>query len=178
MATPPKDTAPDVIGVPAAARLLGITPQAVRNHLRAGTLTGTKLTGKFGPEWHFRPGTLQAFAEAHYGRALDVDAAQATTPARGGRGARHDDPTIRELYERILTLKDELAQAKALTAHVEGERAADVKHLQDALAELRHERDAAQAQAAAVAAERDAARSDAERLRSRGWFARTFGGRG
>jgi hypothetical protein len=186
MATSPKESAPDIVGVPAAAHLLGITPQAVRNNLRAGTLKGTKLAGKWGPAWHFRPGVLQAFAADRYGRAVDVDALQAVTPATGGNPRHKEDGTLGELYERILTLTNELADVKAIGARAEGKRDADVKHLQDALAEAKAERDAetaraaeAEAKAEALAGELERAQkaADAERDRPRpGFFARVFGG--
>lgn len=173
---PPKDSAPDIVGVPAAAALLGVSPQAVRVHLRAGNLKGAKLAGKYGPEWHFRPGVLQAFAAERYGRILDLDALQA---AAGGVGRKlpakdtaPESATLAELYERILALTAELADVRAIAARAEGEHAADVGHLKAELAEAKAAADSA---AAAIAAEKtraDEATAALGAIRSRGFWAR------
>ena len=150
MTAPPKPGAPDVVGVPAAGRALGITPQAVRNHLRSGKLKGKKVPGKFGPEWHFRPAVLQAFAAEHYGREVDATPA---TPGKPSPAVTPENPgDMRELYERLLAVTADLSRYKALAEHNGSELGRAEEQYRGMIAELQHERDAEHARAEELAA--------------------------
>ncbi len=161
-----------------AAAALGLSVGTVRAHVKAGRLPASQAVGRFGPEYRLRPAVVAAFGAERLGLELDADALGKRPPAAG-------DPVgedVRDLYERLLAATEEATRYKALNAASEA-------HYRDDVARLQHERDAAQDRAAAaeaqaaadlaaLAAERDAAQADADRLRSRSWWARTFGGRG
>ncbi len=51
--------APETVGVPEAARLLGVTPQAVRQRLVSGSLPGTKS----GRDWRIQLSALTAMSD-------------------------------------------------------------------------------------------------------------------
>jgi hypothetical protein len=147
----------------------------VRNHLRAGNLKATKRPGKFGPEWHFKPAVLAAFAAERYGR--EVDFSQVAPQGQGGRppqaaaGPESLPEDVRELYERLVTVTEEAARYRAIAEVSESTKAEAERQYQGMIAELQQERDAALAKAAETAA-------DLERLRSRGFWSRLFGGAG
>ena len=156
MATP----STDIVGVPAAAKVLGVSQQAVRSHLRAGTLKASKAQGKYGPTWTFHPAVLAAFALEHYGRVVAESALAPQTPAQVPPPPADALPEdVRDLYERIVALTAEATRFKAI-AEVSESAEADYK-----------------AQLAALTQERDAAQAELDRLRARGFWSRVFGGK-
>jgi hypothetical protein len=142
-----------------AAAALGVSIGTMRGHIRAGRLMATKSAGKYGEQYVLRPAVVAAFGAERYGFEIDVDALG--KPQQGSAGEPLGDD-VRELYERLLTATEEATRYKALSG------AAD-DHYREELARLQHERDTAQAKAEETAAE-------LARLKSRGFWARLFGG--
>ena len=181
------------LSLAAAAKASGVSEVTLRKHLKSGALAAGKTeTGAHGAAWAIDPATLAAFVGARYGTRIDPAAlTPVTTPEPLPREGAHTESAA-DLRARLDATLEELGRYRALAEAGADTNARVEAGLRDALAELRHERDserdrAAQAEAqaaqvaadlAALAAERDAAQAEAERLRSRGWFARTFGGRG
>lgn len=143
------------------AAALGLSVGTVRAHVKAGRLKATKTAGKYGDEFRLRPAVVAAFAAERYGLELDADALGKGPQGQAGAPMAED---VRELYERLLAATEEATRYKALNA-------ADADHYGAELARLQAERDAAQAKA-------DAAAVELERLKSRGFWARVFGGNG
>lgn len=165
-----------------AAAALGLSVGTVRGHIRAGRLKAGREVGKYGPEYRIRPAVLTAFAAERLGLALDPAAlrhGQQGSP----RVALSDES--RELYERLLAATEEATRYKALAQVSESTREASEREYQAQLAELRQECTlsadralAAEAEAEAAQAQAAEAAAELERLRSRGFFARLFGGNG
>ena len=171
MATPESE----VVGVPAAARLLGVSPQAVRTHLRAGSLKASKRQGTFGETWYFRPAVLRAFAVEHYGRETPEEGLAPSTPAPTPQPLQGED--VRELYERIVALTEEATRYKTIAETSESTKAAAERDYQAMLAELAQERDAAQVKADEAQTKAEEAAAELARLRARGFWGRLFGGK-
>ena len=174
------------LSLAAAAKASGVSEVTLRKHLKSGALAAVKAeTGAHGAAWAIDPATLAAFVGARYGTRIDPAAlTPVTTPEPLPREGAHTESAA-DLRARLDATLEELGRYRALAEAGADTNARVEAGLRDALAELRHERDSAQAQAtqaaadlAALAAERAAAQAEAERLRSRSWFARTFGGRG
>ena len=179
----------------AAAQAAGVSMVTLRKHMRRGTLEATPARTRHGEGWAIPADALAVFVAEHYGRALApvpvAPSDPSASPVAHPSTAEHRE-TAAQLRRRLDATLEELGRYRALAEAGADTNARVEAGLRDALAELRHERDAerdraaqAEAQAAqvaadlaALAAERDAAQAEAERLRSRGWFARTFGGRG
>jgi len=141
-----------------AAAALGLSVGTVRQHVKGGRLAAVQTVGKHGPEYRLRPAVVAAFGADRLGLELDPDSlGKPAPPVTAGED-------VRELYERLLQATEEATRYKALST-------ASETHYRDELARVQAERDAAEAQAAALAA-------DLERVRSRGFFARVFGGAG
>jgi predicted ArsR family transcriptional regulator len=132
MATPESE----VIGVPAAAKILGVSQQAVRSHLRAGTLKATKRQAKFGPTWCFRVAVLRAFAAERYGREVPDEALAVPTPAQVSPQAAEG---LTELYERIVALTAEATRYRTIAEVSESTLAAAEHDYQAQIAELTQE---------------------------------------
>lgn len=150
-----------------AAEALGLSVGTVRGHVKAGRLRAATVTGKFGPEYRLRPAVVARFAADRYGLRLDP----ATMKGQQGPQAAPVADDMRELYERLLAATADVARFKALAEQAESTQAEAASHYQAQIAELRHERDAAQAQA-------DEAAAELARVRGRSWWARVFGGAG
>jgi hypothetical protein len=174
------------LSLAAAVKVSGVSEVTLRKHLKSGALAAVKTeTGAHGAAWAIDPATLAAFVGARYGTAIDP---AALTPVTGPEPLAHErahTESAAELRARLDATLEELGRYRALAEAGADTNARVEEGLRDALAELRHDRDAerdraaqAEAQAAQAAAERDAAQAEADRLRSRGWWARTFGGRG
>jgi multidrug efflux pump subunit AcrA (membrane-fusion protein) len=165
-----------------AAAALGLSVGTVRAHIRAGRLGAGQEVGKYGPEYRIRPAVLTAFAADRLGLTLDPAALRHSRQGASGVALSDDS---RELYERLLTVTEEATRYKALVQVSESTREAAEREYQAQLAELQHERtlaadraEAAEAEALAAQAKAEEAAAELERLRSRGFFARVFGGNG
>lgn len=139
-----------------AATALGLSVGTVRSHVKAGRLAASQSVGKYGSEYRLKASVVAAFAAERYGLELDA-AALAKGPAGEPMAA-----DMRELYERLLQANEEATRYKALSA-------ASDDHYRAEVARLQAERDAAQAKA-------DEAAAELARIKSRGFFARIFGG--
>lgn len=148
---PARDKAADLTLRDTAAAL-GLSVGTVRAHVKAGRLVALQAVGKYGREYRLRPAVVAAFAAEHLGLELDVDTLGKGSQGQVGAPMAED---MKALYERLLRATEEATQYKALNA-------AETKHYQDTIARLQAERDAAQA--------------ELERLRSRGFWRRLFGG--
>jgi hypothetical protein len=78
---------------------------------------------------------------------------------------------VRDLYERIGDLREELARFKTIAEQSESTKAEAERHYQALLAEIAQERDTAAQEATEAAAE-------VARLKARGFWGRVFGGAG
>lgn len=157
----------------AAAGAAGVSTNTIRKHVRRGTLEATPARTRHGDGWAIPADALAVFVAEHYGRALESIPVGPSVPST----ASADDPstsehreTAAELRARLDATLVDLGRYRALAAAGQDTNARVEAGLRDALAELRHERDAARAQAADLSAA-------LERERSRSWLARLFGGR-
>lgn|GEM_PF-2495359 len=159
------------LSLAAASAACGISQVTLRKHLAAGRLAGVKVDGgPHGATWQIEPADLAAFVGARYGRPIDLSGLPRTDTESAPR-KQADPESMADLRRRLEDTLLELGRYKALT---EASEAADTRVesiLTARIAELQHERDTAQAKA-------DAAAAELERLRSRGFFARLFGGAG
>jgi len=166
-----RDTPTVTINLADAAKLLRVNRQTVRNLLHAGQIKGVKTDGKFGPQWMFDLNEIKRIARQRYKRTITPEEITAVLEPPEPEPTAEIPDSVRQLYERLLTLTEETTRYKALAEISESTRAEQEKHYQDELARLRYEAQAAQEKAAELAAE-------VERLKSRGFWARLFGGAG
>jgi len=155
-----------------AAKALGLSMGTVRAYVKAGKLAATQAAGKWGPEYRLRPAVVAAYAAEHLGLELDAGALARGAKGQAGEALAED---VRELYERLLVASGEATRYKALAEQTESTKAEAERQYQDMLAELRHERDAAQAEADAAQAKAEETAAALARLRSRGFWGRVFG---
>lgn len=161
---PQESPTPVTLSLATASRLSGVSQPTIRKHIAAGHLEAQKEPGKFGDTWRIEPAILAEFVQRQYGRTITLshltpNPVPGPPPETGS--TRESAAELRRMLDEKL---EELGRYKAL---VEASEAADrrVEDLLNArIAELQHERDVAQAEVL--------------RLKSRGWWARTFGGRG
>lgn len=170
MGTPSSDNRPEVVGVPAAARLLGVSPQAVRGHLRSGALKASKRRGTFGETWYFRPAVLAAFAAEHYGRTIDEEALDRATASKPQQPTEPASEALLDVYERLIVACEEAARYRALCEVAESTKAEAQAAFAADVARLTQERDAALAELERLR-ELEAER---ERARARGFWRRHF----
>ena len=165
-----------------AAKVLGLSMGTVRAYVKSGRLQAATVAGKWGPEYRLRPTVVAAYGAEHLGLELDADALARGAKGQAGEALAED---VRELYERLLTVTADATRYKALAEQTESTKAEAERQYQAMIAELQHERDAAQEKAdaaeEAAAAERakaEEAAAELARVKSRGFFARVFGGAG
>lgn len=169
--TPPPTETLAPLSLAAAAKASGISQVTLRKHLKAGRLPATKAgSGPHGATWAIDPAELAAFVGARYGTPIDLKGLPADTPQALPRD-RVNTETATDLRRRLDETLEELGRYKALAAAAQDTNERVEAGLKERLAELQHERDAAQAKAEEAAAE-------LARLRSRGFWARLFGGAG
>ena len=153
-----------------AAEALGLSMGTVRSYVKKDKLKASQRRGRFGDEYRIRPAVLSAFA-AERGLELDTEALGQDTTATPVEPSGDMPADVRELYERLLSATEEATRYKSLCEVSESTKAeADQEH-QAAIAELRHERDDARAEAEYVAQE-------LTKLKSRGFWGRLFGSAG
>ncbi len=170
MGTPESTDRAEIVGVPAAARLLGVSQQAVRSHLRSGTLKASKRRGTFGETWYFRPAVLQAFAAEHYGRTIDEEALSTASPGKPLQPVGPASEALLDVYERLIEAREEAARYRALCEVSESTQREAQAHFAAEVARLTQEAERAHA-------ELETTQAELERLRSRGFWARVFAGR-
>jgi hypothetical protein len=171
------------------AAAAGVSVVTLRKHLQAGRLPGVKSKdGAHGETWQIDPAELAAFIGGRYGRPIDLsgltdeptrppapttalDAARAQAEHDAALAARADEAERQrgvaeaaagELRTRLEDILQRLGEYRALVEASEHTDRRIETILGERIAELQHEPDAAQA--------------ELERLRSRGLFARLFGG--
>lgn len=145
------------LSLSAAARIAGVSVVTLRKHLNSGVLKAKKATGPHGDTWQIAPDALAAFVADRYGREIDVPLSFG--PDGSLTGIHTDTPAAlrRQLDDALL----ELGKYRALTAKAESANADVERLLKERIAE--------------VQAERDAARAEADRLKTRGFWGRVFG---
>jgi hypothetical protein len=178
---PARDASAD-LSLRDAAKALGLSAGTVRAYVKAGKLQAATVTGKFGPEYRLRPAVVADYGRRYLGLDLDADALARGTKGQAGAAVDED---VRQLYERLLTATAEATRYKALAELTESTKAEAERHYQAMIAELQHERDAAQEKADAAEEAAAGERAKAEevaaelaRVKSRGFLARVFGGAG
>jgi DNA-binding transcriptional MerR regulator len=158
----------DRLSLREAADTMNVTPGTIRSYIRAGKLKAVQVPSKYGPAYEIRGSVLKAFA-ATKGMEIDVEKAQETSP--GQTMGAPVSAEVAELQHRLDVALAEVNTFKALTEKA-GEASAHVEELlKERIAELRNDLDAAQTKA-------DEAAAELAKVRSRGWWARTFGGAG
>jgi len=177
----PHDVAADLT-LRQAAQVLGLSIGTVRNYVKAGRLKASSVAGKYGPEYRLRPAVVAAYGAEHLGLELDATALARVAKGQAGQALAED---VRELYERLLTATAEVTRYRTLAEQSDTTRAEAERAYQAMIAELQHERDAAQEKADAAEEAAAGERAKAEevaaelaRVKSRGFFARVFGGAG
>lgn len=165
-----------------AAAAVSLSVGTLRAHIRAGRLAAPQVVGKWGPEYRIPPAVLVDFARERLGMTLEPATLRRARQGIVGEPMAAD---VRELYERLLSVSEEATRYRALAEVSESTRAADAEHFAAEVARLQHERDEARENASAAeeaaAAERAKAAevaAELERVKSRGFLARVFGGNG
>jgi excisionase family DNA binding protein len=152
-----------------AADAMSVTPGTIRSYIRSGKLKAVQVPSKFGPSYEIRASVLKAYA-ATRGLEIDVERAVETAP-EASAGVTPVAAEVAELQHRLDLALAEVTTYKALTEKA-GEASAHVEELlKERIAELHEERDRAQEKVDELAAE-------VTRLKSRGFWARVFGGAG
>ena len=154
-----------------AAAAVGLSMGTVRTHIKAGRLKASKEHGKFGEEFRIRPAVLAAFAAERLGMEVDVDALRARQGSAQESTASPAEvsPDVTDLYERLLKATEEATRYRTIAESSESSMVESQRAFDAMLAELRNERDTAQAKA-------DEAAAEVTRLKSRGFWGRVFGG--
>lgn len=169
-ASPDTPISPAPLSLAAASAACGVSQVTLRKHLAAGRVPGVKVDGgRHGATWQIDPADLAAFVGSRYGRPIDLAGLPAAAPQSSPR-KQADTESMAELRGRLEATLIELGKYKALT---EASEAADTRVesiLTARIAELQRERDTAKREAEEAAAE-------FERLRSRGFWGRLFGGK-
>lgn len=165
----------DRLSLREAADAMNVTPGTIRSYIRTGKLKAVQVPSKYGPAYEIRSSVLKAFAAT---KGIEIDVAKAPETPPGQAMGTPVPAEVAELQHRLDMALAEVNTYKQLTEKA-GEASAHVESLlNDRIAELRTERDTAVAKAEAAAQEATEAAAELAKLRSRGWWARTFGGRG
>jgi len=158
---PMNGTTPQTYTMQAAAKAAGVSVNTIRKHLRRGTLKAEPARTAHGDGWAIEAGALAAFVLEHYERGLNGTAVEPDEPATVSRPQTNTRGATAELRARLDATLVELGRYKALAASAD-DRVTDAQAanarveemLKERIAELQHERDAAQAKAEAWASRR------------------------